>query len=100
MRTPATSSWKRAFTALTRSRASRYAGTDRARNQTVVAISTGRVQTSTRARPASRTNSATSTPSSVSTLTTAVVRPVCRNDDSASTSVVIRVMIRPASSRS
>ena len=46
------------------------------------------------------TSSADDTPTTVSTLTTAVASPVCRNVDSASTSVVIRVMMRPDSSRS
>ena len=41
------------------------------------------------------TSNAISTPKNDSTLTTAVARPVCTKVDSASTSVVIRVMIRP-----
>ena len=41
------------------------------------------------------TSSATRMPTNVSTLTAVVVRPVCRNVENASTSVVIRVMIRP-----
>ena len=41
-----------------------------------------------------------STPTNDRMLTTAVARPVWKNVDSASTSVVIRVMIRPESSRS
>ena len=45
-------------------------------------------------------SSAISTPTKVSTELTMVIRPVCRNEDSASTSVVILVMIRPVSSRS
>ena len=45
-------------------------------------------------------SSAASTPKQVSTELTMVTSPVCRNEDSASTSVVIRVMIRPESSRS
>lgn len=39
-------------------------------------------------------------PKKVTTETNAVTRPVCRNEESASTSVVILVMIRPVSSRS
>ena len=46
------------------------------------------------------TSSATSTPKKVSTELTMVTSPVCRNVDSASTSVVILVMIRPDISRS
>lgn len=40
------------------------------------------------------------TPTRVSTATTPVMRPFCNSVDSASTSVVMRVMIRPAISRS
>ena len=40
------------------------------------------------------------TPARVSTLTTALIRPFCSRVDSDSTSVVMRVMIRPAISRS
>ena len=45
-------------------------------------------------------SSAASTPKKVSTELTMVTSPVCRNVDSASTSVVIRVRIRPDISRS
>ena len=45
-------------------------------------------------------SSAISTPMNVSPELTIVISPVCRNEDSASTSVVILVMIRPVSSRS
>ena len=45
-------------------------------------------------------SSAISTPKNVISELTMVIRPVWKNEDSASTSVVIRVMIRPASSRS
>ena len=45
-------------------------------------------------------SSAPSTPKKVSTELIMVTTPVCRNVDSASTSVVILVMIRPDSSRS
>ena len=41
------------------------------------------------------TSSATMTPAKDRTELTMVISPVCRNDDSASTSVVIRVMMRP-----
>ncbi len=61
---------------------------------------TGTIGSTTRASRALRTTSANPTPTNDSMLTTAVVSPVCRNVDSASTSVVIRVMIRPESSRS
>ena len=43
---------------------------------------------------------AISTPRKDSPELTMVISPVCRNEDSASTSVVIRVMIRPDISRS
>ena len=63
-------------------------------------ISGGTTDSATSASDRSVTSSATAMPRMVNTLTTAVASPVCRNVDSASTSVVIRVMIRPASSRS
>ncbi len=55
---------------------------------------------SVRASLALMNSSAISTPKNVSAELTIVISPVCRNEDSASTSVVIRVMIRPVSSRS
>ncbi|CAO0832929.1 hypothetical protein SMICM17S_07089 [Streptomyces microflavus] len=63
-------------------------------------ISTGRVAKTTRASWMSRTSRATVMPKKVTTETNAVTRPVWRNVERASTSVVIRVMIRPVSSRS
>ena len=63
-------------------------------------ISTGNTASATRASSRSVTSSATATPTTVIRLTIACARPVCRNVDSASTSVVIRVMMRPESSRS
>ena len=59
------------------------------------------IHTST-VRPSRRlmTSSAASTPRKDSPELTMVMRPVCRNDDNASTSDVIRVMIRPDISRS
>ena len=73
---------------------------DNRRNTTVAAISTGRPSIATTARLASVSNSAMATPTTVRTLISALDSPVCRNVDSASASVVIRVMIRPAISRS
>lgn len=84
----------------TRSRASSYAFTLARRKKYVATISSGRVAKTTRARPTSSTSRATMMPKKVTTETNAVTRPVWRNVDSASTSVVIRVMIRPVSSRS
>jgi len=66
----------------------------------VAAISSGRTASATSASSTSVSSSATVTPTTVSRLTMAWARPVCRNVDSASTSVVMRVMIRPDSSRS
>jgi hypothetical protein len=63
-------------------------------------ITTGRIASATSASDTSVTINATVTATTVNRLATAVTRPVCRNVDSASTSVVIRVMIRPAISRS
>ena len=70
------------------------------RNTTVATSSTGTVDSATSASSTSVTSSATATPTTVIRLTTACASPVCRNAESASTSVVIRVMIRPDSSRS
>ena len=99
-RRPATFSAKSALTALTFSRASWYARDDRERNTTVTTISTGMMASTTRPSSTLMTSSAISTPKNVSTELTMVISPVWKNEDSASTSVVIRVMIRPASSRS
>ena len=99
-RSPATFSAKSALTAATFSRDSVYALADLDRNTSVAATSTGKMHST--ARPSRRLmmSSAASTPKKVSTELTMVMSPVCRNEDSASTSVVIRVMIRPDSSRS
>ncbi|GAA3303754.1 hypothetical protein GCM10020295_53140 [Streptomyces cinereospinus] len=84
----------------TRSRASSYAFTLARRKKKVATISGGSVANTTSASSTSSTSSATMIPKKVTTETNAVTSPVCRNVDSASTSVVIRVMIRPVSSRS
>ena len=99
-RRPATFSCRSALTTLTRSRASAYAAETIRRKISVATISTGITANETSASSRSVTSSATATPRTVSRLTTACAMPVCRNDESASTSVVIRVMIRPPSSRS
>ncbi len=99
-RTPDRFSWKSALTALIRSRASEYAAEDRRRNTRVARTSTGTGSSATTASDRSVSRSATVIPMRVNRLTTAVANPVWRKVDSASTSVVIRVMIRPASSRS
>jgi len=99
-RRPATFSAKSALTAATFSRASEYAFADFFLNTSVATTSTGKMVST--ARPSSRLmmSSAASTPKKVSTELTMVISPVCRNEDSASTSVVILVMIRPDCSRS
>ncbi len=63
-------------------------------------ISAGSTANTNSASWTSRTSSTMKIPKKVSRLTTAVTTPVCRKELSASTSVVIRVMIRPPSSRS
>lgn len=88
------------MTADTRSRASSYAFTLARRKKNVPMTSGGRVTKTTSASCTSITSSAPMMPKKVTTETKAVTRPVWRNVDSASTSVVIRVMIRPVSSRS
>ena len=88
------------MTALTFSLASLYAFDDLARKITVATTSSGMIDSTVRPSLRLITSRAASTPKNDSTELTAVTRPVCRNEDSASTSVVIRVMIRPDSSRS
>ena len=88
------------MTTATRSRASSYAFTLARRKKYVATISGGSVAKTTSASSTSSTSRAPMMPKKVTTETNAVTRPVCRNVDSASTSVVIRVMIRPVSSRS
>ncbi len=88
------------MTAEIRSRASWYALTLERRKKKVPTISGGRVRKTTSASCTSMTSRAAMMPKKVTTETKAVTRPVCRNVDRASTSVVIRVMIRPVSSRS
>jgi hypothetical protein len=53
-----------------------------------------------RARGRLRKHRATATPTKVKRLTAALIRPFCNRFENASTSVVIRVMIRPAISLS
>ena len=60
----------------------------------------GRTVKASSASPAFITSRMTAMPPKVASETTEVTSPVCRKDDSASTSVVIRVMMRPAISRS
>ena len=100
IRSPDTFSCMSAFTALTCSRASVYAAVDRRWKMTVATTTTGSTVSATSARPKSVTSSATVIVTTVRMLASALTRPVCRNVDSASTSVVILVMIRPAISRS
>ena len=85
---------------LTFSRASPYAFDDLARNTNVAAMSTGMMVNRIRPSRKLMSSRATRTPANVRTEFTMVISPVCRNVDSASTSVVIRVMIRPDISRS
>lgn len=89
-----------ALTTLTFSRASLYAREATRRKISVATSRIGSMASAYTASAASVTSSATVMPTNVSALTTAVARPVCRNVDNASTSVVIRVMIFPDSSRS
>lgn len=88
------------MTVETRSRASSYALTLRLRKKYVPTIRTGSVAKTTSASWRSMASSTPMMPKKVTTETKAVTRPVWRKVESASTSVVIRVMIRPVSSRS
>ncbi len=97
---PATFSCRSALTVLIRSRERSYWSLDFLRNTSVAITSSGSTAKTTRARPASMISRAAKIPAKVSRLTTAVTMPVCRKDVRESRSVVIRVMIRPVSSRS
>ena len=99
-RTPATFSCRSALTMPTFSLASLYAREEYRRNTTVATTTNGSATKAISASPRSMTASTTAIPTKVTSETTEVTSPVCRNADSASTSVVIRVMIRPAISRS
>ena len=80
---------------LTFSRASVYALADFDRKISVPTIMKGSAASTTRPSCMLSTSSATRMPTNVNTLTAVVVSPVCRNVENASTSVVMRVMIRP-----
>jgi hypothetical protein len=99
-RIPATFSCRSALTAETFSRASLYAREAIRRNAMVATSTTGRAQKASSASGRSITSSTIAMPQNVDSDTTKVINPVCRNEDSASTSVVILVMMRPAISRS
>ena len=66
----------------------------------MAAIATGMIASTVSPSVRLMTISAAITPTISSTEFTMVMSPVCRNEESASTSVVIRVMMRPDSSRS
>jgi hypothetical protein len=70
------------------------------RKITVATISTGTIASTSSPSRTLITSIAMSTPKNVSSELIIVTSPVCRNDDSASRSDVMRVMIRPDSSRS
>ncbi len=93
-------SWKSALTSEIRSRETVYATEEIRRKISVATTSGGMTASATSASVTSVATSATVIPRTVRTLTTAVDIPVWMNDDNASTSVVIRVMMRPDSSRS
>lgn len=83
-----------------RSRDVEYAADEMRRKITVATARGGTTASATSPSAGSVTSSAAAMPTTVSTLTTAVEAPVWMKEDSASTSVVIRVMMRPDSSRS
>ena len=83
-----------------RSRASLYAFEDFIRKTTVATASTGTIASTSSPSRRLITSMAASTPTNVSTEDTIVTSPVCRNVESASTSLVMRVMMRPDISRS
>ena len=93
-------SWNSALTVEIVSRACAYAFAERRPNQ-IVASTSGGTSTSTPSVNGQLMRlSTTSTPTKLRMLTSAVMRPVCSSCANASTSVVMRVMIRPDSSRS
>jgi hypothetical protein len=79
-----------------RSRAMLYARVDADRNHSVAITSGGRIDAVITASVGSMNTSATPTPTNVTRLTSALTRPFCKSCESASMSVVMRVMIRPA----
>ena len=99
-RIPDRFSWNSAFTLEIASRACAYARADRRRNHTVRKISGGMIVSTASVSCGLMMNSAISTPTNVSALTNALMRPLCNRFDSVSTSVVMRVITRPAISRS
>ena len=82
------------------SRALRYATDDRLRYSHVATNSGGSTAAAASASSGERSTRNTNTPTEVIAATTAVTSPVWMSCESASTSVVMRVMIRPSSSRS
>ncbi len=93
---PATDSASWAVTAAMRVRTSEKAAWERVWNQRVTTIPGGRTQSATRPSRQSSTKRPISAASSVSELTTRVVRPWLSTSESASTSLVSRAMIQPA----
>ena len=84
----------------TASRAVRYARDDWRWNHTVITPSTGSTAKPTRARRQSSPNIRATTPTHVTIADRAIKSPCWRSWARASTSVVMRVMIRPPISRS
>ena len=82
------------------SRADRYAIVDQCLYHQVAPISSGNTDAAASASIGDNNNKNTATPTHVASPTTAETRPLCTNCDSASTSVVIRVITRPSSSLS
>ena len=93
-------SWNSALTVEIASRARVYARDDTRRNQTVAMISGGRIAITASVSCHDRMPRTTSTPKKLMMLTSAWMMPVCSRLENASTSVVMRVMMRPAISRS
>lgn len=99
-RTPERFSWKSALTVAMCSRAWPYAWFEYFRNSSVATASGGMRSSTGSIRRQLMIVRATSTPKKLMRLTSALTRPLCRSCDWASTSVVMRVMTRPAISRS
>ena len=93
-------SWNSAFTFEIASRARSYARRDRRRNHTVRKISGGMIVSTASVSCALKKNITISTPTRLRMLTSALMSPLWSRFESVSTSVVMRVITRPAISRS
>ena len=88
-------SWKSALTVDTCSRAAAYRREEMRRNTSVATATSGSATSATPASEAFVTTSRPETPKRVNRAMMPWATPVCRKEERASMSVVMRVMIRP-----